>query len=637
MKRQVPSRKLSYKEMRRLLYGRSLQFSAGSTTQPQMKNSVAAICNTEKRKALKAIADSESDGNIGPKLMLQHFRDCMNPSGWYSIPADLFSKCQLRPLEQALTTAGPTRADAGISFLPHNTEAGAQLTICDMEDARKADPKPLPFLMLTDESAEDSERVVHGSACSTDALVPLTKGKQVVPKDMFSLEMVDFASGESGLIAFRVSDTRPSRKKRPLSFADDLGTDDLCLRLYKVESASEDELVVSALQHSEVPLAKLFQRNAGEFVNNMYQWGKASGVKHVLLLQQSALGEKAFELVQDVYQAGAVFGSSTHFDTAGLDASDDALVQTLLGQSVFVRTKVSQDNCSVQLSPWTMSSQLVLTDKQAAFQTRPGSSFDLRRINLKSGFRPTQWELFVFLQERGWQRSTWTGRAKQLKASFYKPGMDKTYFNDGYWYWLALLNSESLHALGFTLYHGQLESFYNTAITLALTDPDRVPHVKPGQAASSYKAMTGAGPSDKAQAGFVLQIVDDGMDTAGGSKDQEEAGLGLVQCFGLQDSNFAGPGPDANQHMQEVRFVTCLPWMCQDLEDADSAGGPGQPMGPNKEAQAATCSVGLRLWQDSGPQQDQGGDNAGGQPADEAGFLCQSLLQSIQYTVEMRE
>lgn len=512
--------------MRRFLYGRALQFSVGTTTQPEMPNSIAAICSREKKKASDALQNDGSDGRrVEAKLMLQHFRDCMNPSGWYSLPIGIFSATQVRPLVHALTTSIPGQEKTS-ALLPLS-KGSDMLSIRDREEfMRQPQPSTSPFLVIQPEPDVLPRSQVAGAEDST--ICTPTQGQRV-PKDMLSQEMLLFASESSGLIVFRVSDKRPALKKRPLSYADSLSREDFCLRLYRVEHATETLLTVTALEHSEVPLAKLFSSNAAlELINSMHQWQKPTAVDSVLTIQQDDIGETAFNFVQDVLSSGAIAGSSIHFETAGLTLAEDQIVDGLLKKSVLLRT---QNGAAVQLSPNVLSSQLVLSGKLLVFQPRVGSTYKYDRINLAQGAsRPTQWELYWFLQRDGWHRKTWQGTAKQLKKTFCEGGGPKEYFHDGYWYWLALLNRDALHALGLKLVHGQLESFYQAAISLGQNDPSKLSGLLPGKAAASYKSASKSGEQPQRQPckpGFFLEIiVDDDIDGKDGQTPSQQLG-----CF----------------------------------------------------------------------------------------------------------
>ncbi|CAL1148459.1 unnamed protein product [Cladocopium goreaui] len=482
---------------------------------------MAALCMKDKSKHAKPL----DDNGVRPKLLQQHFRDCMNPLGWYSLPVDLFTERPMRPLEDAVAFA--ILGHTSQSLLPVADKANTALPLSDRERIQK-DSNPsvsqevVPFLAIQDseagssiikkpnlievielDSGSDNEVGAcdaQPSSSSTAKLVPSAQSvPQCMPQDMLSRDMVRFAANSSGLIVFRVSDKRPALKKRPLSFADSLTTDDVCIRICKVENANPQSVTVSAVDHPTVPLVKLFAgANTEELVESMLQWTHASRLHHSMNIQPSSVGESEFSLIEEVAGTCAVVGASTHYDIAGMTSEAElATIDNLVNKSILVRTKHGQ---SVQLAPSVFSCQLVLTLPRPVFEQRLGSSFQLDRLNLKPGNRPTQWELYVNLCKTGWVRENWQESTAKLKREYVQPGMEKKFYQDTYWYWLCLLNCDALHALGFTLYHGQLEAFYQAAIQLAKEDPDKLAQLEPGSKADVYKKLTKHLQSTKASA-----------------------------------------------------------------------------------------------------------------------------------------
>lgn len=528
--------------MRRFLYGRNLQFSAGSTTQPEMQNSVGAIGAKEKKQNLKAIEDQ--DASVIPKLLLHHFRECMNPSGWYSMPVDLFCQQPMRPLVDALTHTLPSKGSGSSnSLLPVTDKATMTLSLCDREEqSEKTMIDQLPFMSILDNQLDhemtakspmgaqrqpDIFCVDSEDEPANEDIVICKPTMPALPSKMLSHEMVRYASNDHGLIVFRVSDKKPALKKRPLAYADALTSDDFAIRMYKVEDATSEEVTVSAIDHPTVPLTRLFGSHAGteELVDKLLQWS-VSRTDHSLIFDQQNVGQPAFEIVLDVLQAGAVTGSSTNYDIAGLQPGELQLVQALVKSSILLET---QDGAAVQLSASALSCNLVLSRPRAVFDTRIGVSCELERLSLKKRNLPSQWELFLQLRQQGWRKSDWTGTAKALRSTCFKPGtgMEQLYFHDSYWYWLCLLNCESLDRKGFTLYHGQLEAFYQTAIRLGQTDPGKLSSLSPGQKASVYRAMLDNEDDDfqskGTSASAFLEMLDDGD---GGSCDSGDLGGG---------------------------------------------------------------------------------------------------------------
>ena len=107
---------------------------------------------------MKAIEDQ--DASVIPKLLLHHFRECMNPSGWYSMPVDLFCQQPMRPLVDALTHTLPSKGSGSSnSLLPVADKATMTLSSCDREEeSEKTMIEQLPFIsILGDQDQLDHE------------------------------------------------------------------------------------------------------------------------------------------------------------------------------------------------------------------------------------------------------------------------------------------------------------------------------------------------------------------------------------------------------------------------------------------------------------------------------------------------
>ena len=96
---------MSFKILKRFLYGRNLQFEAGATTRPEVPQSSAVIVRTRKAQGMdQARANTKKHDEL-LWLLLQHLRDHLSASSWYSLPRAVLEELQIQKLGQALTSA----------------------------------------------------------------------------------------------------------------------------------------------------------------------------------------------------------------------------------------------------------------------------------------------------------------------------------------------------------------------------------------------------------------------------------------------------------------------------------------------------------------------------------------------------
>ena len=91
----------------------------------------------------------------------------------------------------------------------------------------------------------------------------------------------------------------------------------------------------------------------------------------------------------------------------------------------------------------------------------------LADVSVKHGLKPTQFELCVLLQQRGWAMRKWDGSGADLKKHTVGPRVrsnQKLFYQIGNFYFLCLLN---LQEIGHPLHHGQSESYYSAVFHLA--------------------------------------------------------------------------------------------------------------------------------------------------------------------------
>ena len=251
----------------------------------------------------------------------------------------------------------------------------------------------------------------------------------------------------SGLVAFRLAGKKPSSKKRPLSAVDDVASTDFTVRLYEIhevssqtpESEAVQSISVSFHLSSEIPLIRMAvfsqsdrrdEKLSEKITKNMLQWFPSeSGIEYVFNTNEGQVGPEGFSMLQDIFAAGAVYGSDKHYATAGFTVKEDVMAASLAERGWLVHTRSKQGHVAVQLSSACISERVVLTASRQVFQPRVGVSPAYDKIHLKQGIRPSQLEAFFFMQQQGWLRSSWSSsqntrsrRMGKLKDAFYEEG-----------------------------------------------------------------------------------------------------------------------------------------------------------------------------------------------------------------------
>ena len=247
----------------------------------------------------------------------------------------------------------------------------------------------------------------------------------------------------AGLVAFRVADKKPSSKKRPLQAMDDVASTDFTVRLYEIhevhtESSEGPEptptsLSVSFHMASETPVIRLISQNntaaaeklSEKLIKHMYQWSVSKDVQYVFNINETQVSEDGLAMLRDVFHAGAVHASGRHYETVGFSPAEDALAASLVTQGWLVTTRTPAGREAVQLSARSVSERLLLAGSTRVFEPRVGISPAYHRIQLKHGIRPSQLELYMFLQRDGWSQKSWlqVGRSQpKLKDAFFERG-----------------------------------------------------------------------------------------------------------------------------------------------------------------------------------------------------------------------
>ena len=107
-----------------------------------------------------------------------------------------------------------------------------------------------------------------------------------------------------------------------------------------------------------------------------------------------------------------------------------------------------------------------------AFQKRLACPLTVQAVDLSRNLKPTHFELYLSLQEKGWCFRSWSGKAtdlKQVRISLDPTSETKVAYNWGYFYMLCLATLPAIAghlANKQFLKHSQLEAYYETAFKL---------------------------------------------------------------------------------------------------------------------------------------------------------------------------
>ena len=405
---QVPSRCLSDKEQKRLIYRRLLQFESGTVAAAQIPGSVAVKLMAKKRKLTEMLKNQLVRTECGwlQATMMDHFRSHCNISSFYSLPLSIVKQLPMQQLDLAVRS--------GLSIRGHGVQPSGLLPLTDADnclplacrptDKTKQDAGPCD-LFLGELMDEEDTSVVSGTGDNKDDIhslaAPSADEKSITTYKSLGLgagllQLVESCHCQ-GLVMFRISDMNLAKKKRPLASADNIQAGDLALRLYQAMEVNKDGTCVWARQcsQSEVSLVQLFAlKEPQEIVDHLWQWE--------------------------------------------------------------VQPDVRPDR----------PSKFLLKQSQRAFQARP-APFSLEAVNVDKGLKPSLFDLHLLLANHGWKFSRPSVSAQRLKQFPVQSDRGRRYYHQrGFWHFLVLMNIDTLQRRQI-VYHGQLEAYYEALFRLA--------------------------------------------------------------------------------------------------------------------------------------------------------------------------
>ena len=90
--------------MKRLLYGRTLQFSIGSFARDELENSEVALARQRKTKCVETVRKEMAGKDELLLLLLDHLREHLDPGAWYTLPIEVMEALSMQKLDTALTS-----------------------------------------------------------------------------------------------------------------------------------------------------------------------------------------------------------------------------------------------------------------------------------------------------------------------------------------------------------------------------------------------------------------------------------------------------------------------------------------------------------------------------------------------------
>ncbi|CAE7819513.1 unnamed protein product [Symbiodinium sp. CCMP2592] len=444
---------MSFKIMKRLLYGRSLQFTVGATTRPEVPQSSAAVTRAHKAQAVQQVRSKAKKDDELMWLLLQHLRENLSSSSWYSLPREMLEELKIQKLGQALTSAfsqsntGPVVGALPLADATHfqpirDLRSAGKLALQGRETDSVAVKTPSSSFLCIE--PDDDDGVVLST--SRHKRTPSGREPSLVLGDTSLQDLVASAGrgdADLDLVVFRIPDKSPAAKKRPLGAVDDVSPTDFCIRLYTVHStcSRSDEVCVSMHACTEVPLVRLLGHSGADrtlsqrLMDSMLQWTVKSDVQFYLRdpagCPSLADNAGAMEVLQELLNAGAVHGSDKAFPVVGLDEAYDSQLAALQAAGVVVRGRVASgksadsansDSETLQLAASAVTERIILHNSRRAFQPRVGVPWKYNLLQPKRGIMPSQLEVLMLLQDHGWTRTQWTGSSKELKQAFFEEG-----------------------------------------------------------------------------------------------------------------------------------------------------------------------------------------------------------------------
>ncbi|CAE7215683.1 unnamed protein product [Symbiodinium sp. CCMP2592] len=346
----VPTRTLSHKELVELLYHRTHRFKRGKTAAKVIPNSDIAAQQASKA----ALTEGKGVNSLGD-MMSKHFRDVMDDTGFYSLPAFLLKRVPIQSLQDALTTSPAIGRATGV--LPI-CSAEQNLPLADREQRSHSladeTSAALPAWLQVDPEAEtDIAPAQH--------LQSRASSSSSVRKDSVLQNLQD--TPDDSLVIFRVANKRPHLRKRPLASVDGILPHDMTIRIYDVMSmtAEEQDTSISAApsKHQDLPLVHLFDKMRDDVCQDvllhMQQWQMRDALPLRFASHVSGLCSSAENLLRDCLEAKAVEGTGNKFDVSGFSQEDRHSLDILLRRNLVKRCG-EQD---IVLSKHTLQSDTV--------------------------------------------------------------------------------------------------------------------------------------------------------------------------------------------------------------------------------------------------------------------------------------
>eukprot|EP00435_Cladocopium_sp_Y103_P014006 s47_g3.t1 len=262
----VATKLLSDREQKDLIYNRQMQFAAGDVVAPLVPSSVASQLANKKSQVAKALKDVQVKTPKGAveHLMLQHFRETVNHSFFYSLPVDLVRKLPMKQLAVALTSmlsvkGKPAQPSGTLPLGPENQSLPLQDRVPAPHQSASAFLGPL----------EDEH---SGNPIARPPAPPVPPAETELDLD----QLISHCQCD-GLLVFKVADKNPHLKKRPLHSVDNLLPTEIAIRLYRAEKINQGDIQIFPTASSEVPLMQIFSGDPQLVIDHMCSWKLDAG------------------------------------------------------------------------------------------------------------------------------------------------------------------------------------------------------------------------------------------------------------------------------------------------------------------------------------------------------------------------
>lgn len=256
---------LSDREQKQLIYRRKLQFGTGDVLAPLVSSSVASELANKKSQVTKALKDVQSKTATGSlqQMMLNHFRETVNPTCFYSLPMDVAKTLPIKQLKVALTTMLSVKGKA--------TQPSGTLPLGDEHQSL-----PLKDRVPVSQEASSSllgplEDDAQMGTSSCDGI-----GAEPAETDLDLEALLDHCACD-GQLVFKIADKSPHLKKRPLHSVDNLLPSEVAIRLYRAEKVNETDIQIFPTASPEVPLVQFFSGNPQLMIDKLLRWKFRTG------------------------------------------------------------------------------------------------------------------------------------------------------------------------------------------------------------------------------------------------------------------------------------------------------------------------------------------------------------------------